>query len=122
MAALLPRLITFALAALASIIGLDPELHDPALWFGSEAVLAGVVIAAVAFIRKGSDLQGFAAIFLSMAVGAGLSIAGYFGELFATGTSLIQALLFGVGAGGGASAIFDGFKAVFGPKPQEPAG
>lgn len=116
MAALLPRLITFALAALASIIGLDAELHDPALWFASEGALALVVVGAVAFIRKGSDIQGFAAILLSMSVGAGLSVAGYFGELFTVGTTLMQAVLFGIGAAGGASALFDAIRAVLAPK------
>lgn len=121
MQALLPRLITFALAALASILGLDTELHDPALWFASEGALAVVVVAAVAFIRKGSDIQGFAAILLSMAVGAGLGIAGYFGALFTAGTTFMQALLFGIGAAGGASALFDAIRAVLAPKSPAPA-
>lgn len=117
---MLPRIIVFLLAALANVLGLDPDLHDPSVWFASEAALAVVVLAAVSFIKRDSSIKGLASILLSLGTGAVLALAGYFGELFAVGTTLIQALMFGIGAAGGASMFFDALKAVFGPKSPEP--
>lgn len=105
------RIITFALAALASVLGLDPELHDPTAWFASEAGLAVVVAGAVVFLRKSISVSGIAVVIMSVVVGGGLSLLGYFGEIFAAGTTIAQALMFGAGAGWAASGGWDLFNA-----------
>ena len=106
------RLVIFLLSALASLVGLDPELHDPATWFAAETVLAVVVAGTVAYLRKSIAVDGVAVILLSVATGAGLSVMGYIGELFAAGTTLLQAVLFGVGSGWVASMGWDLFQAL----------
>jgi len=108
------RVILFALTALASVLGLDPDLHDPAAWFAAEAALAVVIAASVVHLRKAISVDGVAVIVLSIATGAGLSLLGFFGDLFTAGTTLVQALAFGAGAGWLASGGWDLFQAARG--------
>lgn len=109
---MIQRLVVFLLSALASLVGLDPELHDPTTWFAAEAVLAVVVAGTVVYLRKTITISGFAVVLLSVATGAGLSVMGYIGELFAAGTTILQAVLFGVGSGWAASMGWDLFQAL----------
>jgi len=110
------RLIVFALSALATLIGASNT--DPASWFGETAVLAGIVVAAVAFLRKTVTLDGIWVVVASVAIGAGLAGAGFAAGLFAAGATLVEALSFGVAAGWFASGGVDAVRGLLG----KPAG
>lgn len=113
------RLIVFALSALASLVGAANT--DPASWFGETAVLAGIVAAGVAFLRKTLTIDGIWVVITSVAVGAGLAGAGFAAGLFAAGATLVQALSFGVAAGWFASGGVDFLKGVLGKQAGQGA-
>ena len=112
------RLLVFALTALATALGLDAT--DPTLWFGETAALAVVVAAVIAAIRKGISLDGIAVVIASVAVGGALGGVGFAAGLFAAGSTLVQAVAFGLGAGWLASGGVDLLRSLL-PKAQ-PAG
>ncbi len=105
------RLILLALTTIATALGL--EVTDPALWFGETAVLAGVVVAVIAVIRKGLNLDGLAVIIASMAVGGGLGGIGWAAGLFEASTTLVSALVFGFTAGFLGSGGVDAIRGLF---------
>lgn len=106
------RLIVFALSALATLIGASNT--DPSTWFGETAVLAAVVAAAIAFLRKTVTLEGITVVIASVVVGAGLAGAGFAAGLFAAGATLVEALSFGVAAGWLASGGVDALRGILG--------
>lgn len=113
------RLIIFALTAVATALGLDAT--DPTLWFGETAILAGVVAAVIAYLRTAiKALDGVAVIVVSVLVGGALGGLGFAADLFATGSTLVQAVAFGLGAGWLASGGVDLLRSLL-PKPA-PAG
>lgn len=113
------RLIIFALTALATALGVDAT--DPTLWFGETAALAVVVAAVIAYLRTAINLDGIRVVIVSVIVGAALGAAGFAAGLFAAGSTLVQAVAFGLGAGWLASGGVDFLRSVLRPKP-EPAG
>lgn len=110
------RLIIFALTTLATALGL--EVTDPNLWFQETAVLAAVVVATVAFLRKQVALDGIAAVLASMSVGAALGGIGWAAGLFEASVTLVSALVFGLGAGWLGSGGVDAVRSVLNPKAQ----
>lgn len=99
------RIIIFALTTLAAALGL--ENADPTTWFGETAVLAVVVGATIAGIRKAINLDGIAVVIASVAVGGGFGGIGYAAGLFAQTATLVEAVGFGLAAGWLASGAVD---------------
>lgn len=113
------RLLVFALTALATALGLDAT--DPTLWFGEAAALALVVGAVIAYLRQQVALDGIAVVIASVVVGGALGGVGYAAGLFAAGSTLVQAVAFGLGAGWLASGGVDLLRSLL-PKARPAEG
>lgn len=91
---LVALLVGFALAQ----DDLPAPTFDPATWFASTAALAGVIVAAVAFIKRNilQSLSGIGTIVFSFALGIAVSVAATFTGYF--DATLLEAVSFGAGA------------------------
>lgn len=93
-----------------------PVAPDVAAWFASTTALAGIVVAAVAFLKRHvlKTLDGLATVLASLAVGGLLGLIGHWVGFLTDG--LMPALGFGVSAGLIASGGWDAITGLLGKR------
>lgn len=110
-------LLAIGVALAQSTVPAEPALStDIRSWFGDTLTLAGVVVAAVAFLKTHvlRDLHDIATVLVSLAIGAGLGVVGHFLDYLSTG--LVGALAFGLSAGFLASGGWDAVAGLVGKR------